>query len=386
MTFPYEVTIPLLKDIRTEAPQATCEIGMGSEAIVLLVKRTVATFDNAELRRAMALTLDRKSFIDILGQGEGEIGGALLPPPDGVWGMPTERLQTLPGYSGDTQKNRGEAQAIMRKLGYGRDRRLTVTVSARNLAVYRDPAAILIDQLKEIYIDGELETVETANWVPKLMRKDYKVGLNVLGTAVDDPDVYFSQNYVCSSARNYMGYCDKEFDKMVEQQSMEAHPGKRKKLACDADYALQQDLACPIIYGSGVAFSSGADVHQRQLRKPEESREHRGPQGWGANSGDLLTRSVNWKPVSAAPHGYAMGLALGIVLECDLIVAAAGTKFQVTETSRGLGGSKYWALLNFRGGAAFPNQVALTGRFFTAEEALAAGLINLVAPDGQHLQ
>jgi enoyl-CoA hydratase/carnithine racemase len=31
-----------------------------------------------------------------------------------------------------------------------------------------------------------------------------------------------------------------------------------------------------------------------------------------------------------------MGLALGIVLECDLIVAAAGTKFQVTETSRGL--------------------------------------------------
>src|ERR1700731_1745604 len=33
-----------------------------------------------------------------LGQGEGEIGGALLPPPEGVWGMAAERLQTLPGY------------------------------------------------------------------------------------------------------------------------------------------------------------------------------------------------------------------------------------------------------------------------------------------------
>ena len=53
-------------------------------------------------------------------------------------------------------------------------KRLPVKISTRNLAVYRDPAAILIDQLKEIYIDGELETVETANWVPKLMRKDYK--------------------------------------------------------------------------------------------------------------------------------------------------------------------------------------------------------------------
>jgi hypothetical protein len=37
-----------------------------------------------------------------------------------------------------------------------------------------------------------------------------------------------------------MGYCDKEFDKMVDQQSMEADPGKRKKLAWDADYELQQ--------------------------------------------------------------------------------------------------------------------------------------------------
>jgi len=222
MTFPYEVTIPLLKDIKTQAPQAICEVGMASESIGLLTNRTAAPFDNAALRRAMALALDRKSFIDILGQGEGELGGALLPPPEGVWGMPAERLRSLPGYSGNVQSDREEAQSIMQKLGYGPNNRLPVKISARNLAVYRDPAAILIDQLKEIYIDGELETVETANWVPKLMRKDFKVGLNVLGTAVDDPDVYFYQNYVCSSARNYPGYCDKEFDKMVDQQSSES--------------------------------------------------------------------------------------------------------------------------------------------------------------------
>jgi enoyl-CoA hydratase/carnithine racemase len=140
-----------------------------------------------------------------------------------------------------------------------------------------------------------------------------------------------------------------------------------------------------VIRGAGRAFSSGADVHQRQLRRREEFLEHGGPQGWGANSADLLTRSVNWKPVIAAPHGYAMGLALGIVLECDLIVAEAGTKFQVTETSRGLGGAKYWALLKFRGGAALATEAALTGRFFTAEEALAAGVIDRVAPIGRHV-
>src|SRR5215471_17822705 len=128
-------------------------------------------------------------------------------------------------------------------------------------------------------------------------------------------------------------------------------------------FDLDREAQVAVICGNGRAFSSGADVQQRQLRTREEFEQHGGPQGWGANSGDLLTRSVNWKPVIAAPHGYAMGLALGIVLECDLIVAAAGTKFQVTETSRGLGGAKYWALLNFRGAAAFATEVTLDRPF-----------------------
>src|ERR1700758_1959015 len=151
-------------------------------------------------------------------------------------------------------------------------------------------------------------------------------------------------------------------------------------------FDLDSEAQVAIICGRGRAFSSGADGHQRQPRKREEFEALGGPQGWGANSGDLLTRSVNWKPVIAAPHGYAMGLALGIVLESDLIVAEAGTKFQVTETSRGLGGAKYWALLHFRGAGAFANEVALTVRFFTAEEAFAAGIVNRVAPAGSHLE
>ena len=248
MTFPYEVTIPLLKDIKNQAPQAMCQVGPATESIGVLVNRTAPPFDNAELRRAIGLTLDRKAFIDILGQGEGDLGGALLPPPEGVWGMPAEKLQQLPGYADDVKKNREQARGIMQKLGYGPDKRLTVTISTRNIAVYRDPAAILIDQLKEIYIDGELENIETANWVPKLIRKDFKIGLNVLGTAVDDPDVVFYQNYVCSSARNYPGYCNPELDKKVDQQSMESDPAKRKQLAQEVDYQLQQELARPIIY------------------------------------------------------------------------------------------------------------------------------------------
>jgi peptide/nickel transport system substrate-binding protein len=48
-------------------------------------------------------------------------------------------------------KSRVEARAIMEKFGYGPDKRLAVKVSERNIAIFRDPAVILIDQLKEIF-------------------------------------------------------------------------------------------------------------------------------------------------------------------------------------------------------------------------------------------
>ncbi|HJU10667.1 MAG TPA: enoyl-CoA hydratase/isomerase family protein, partial [Candidatus Binataceae bacterium] len=145
------------------------------------------------------------------------------------------------------------------------------------------------------------------------------------------------------------------------------------------------DADVAILCGRGRAFSSGADVQQRQLRTREEFERLGGPQAHDANAADLLTRAVNWKPVIAAAHGYAIGLGLGLLLECDLIVAEQGTQFQVTETSRGLGGARHWGLLQFRGGRALATEVAMIGRFFSAEEALTAGIINRVAPPGKYL-
>src|SRR5271169_437864 len=179
MTFPFSLTVALEKNIESQMPQAICEQSPGSINRNLIINRDKPPFDNPDLRRAMALTLDRKAFIDIIAEGQGDIGGTMLPAPEGIWSMPPELLKTLLGYDPDVAKNRAEAREIMQKLGYGPDKRLAVTVSTRNLPGYRDPAGIMIDQLKEIYIDGQLEAVDTTQWYPRIMRKDFTVGLNV---------------------------------------------------------------------------------------------------------------------------------------------------------------------------------------------------------------
>ena len=40
-------------------------------------------------------------------------------PPAGLWGLPPEILQTLPGYGPDVEASRAEARKLMEKHGYG---------------------------------------------------------------------------------------------------------------------------------------------------------------------------------------------------------------------------------------------------------------------------
>jgi peptide/nickel transport system substrate-binding protein len=187
------------------------------------------------------------------------IGAVMQPPPDGLWGMTPEMLAALPGYGSDVARNRVEARKIMEKLGYGPDKHLAFTLSTRNTAGYRDPAVILISQLKEIYIDAELDTVDTTQWYPRLTRKDFKVALNVTETAIDDPDPAFYENYVCGAQRNYTGYCNPEVDKLVDGQSMETDFEKRKRLVWAIERKLVEDDARPILFYPRAAY----------CRKPE---------------------------------------------------------------------------------------------------------------------
>ncbi len=247
-TGPGFIAPALKKQIESAAPEMTCRTDSWNTSRSVIMNRGAPPFDNPELRRAVALSLDRKAFIDIIGEGEGSVGATMMPPPGGEWGMPADMLKTLPGYDPDVAKNRAAAREIMQKLGYGPDKRLAVTVSARNVAAFRDPAVILIDQLKQIYIDGTLNLIDTTQWYPTVMRKDYSIAFTVTETGIDDPDQMFYENYYCGSERNYTGYCNKDVDKLIDQQSSEPDKDKRRQLVRQIEKALAEDGGRPIIF------------------------------------------------------------------------------------------------------------------------------------------
>jgi len=253
MVQPYSVQVPLLKDIKAQMPQAICEVVPQNIYRDLLINRMRPPFDNRDLRRAMALSLDRKAFIDILADGQGDIGAVMMPPPEGRWGMPQNMAETLPGYGPEVDKNRAEARQIMQALGYGPDKRLVVKVSTRNVGPIVESTVVLIDQLKKIYIEGELEPVDNALWFAKVMRHDYAIAHSATFKAVDDPDQVFYETYACGAENNPDGYCNPEIAKLIDRQSVESDEQARKQLVWEIEQRLAEDGARPIIYHTRTA-------------------------------------------------------------------------------------------------------------------------------------
>jgi enoyl-CoA hydratase/carnithine racemase len=132
-----------------------------------------------------------------------------------------------------------------------------------------------------------------------------------------------------------------------------------------------------IVFGEGRSFSSGGDVNDRLQRSMDE-----GTTSGRTNEYDTFLQCVNWKPVIAAVHGYCLGHALGTALYCDHLVATRDATFEVTEIKLGLPTASFLPRL---GRPAFANEVAMTGRRFSAAEAWEAGIVTRLVDDGQHV-
>ncbi len=253
MTFPNDVTMAQLRDVRRQSPRVQCEATGMNNNTNLMLNRDAPPFDNPDIRRALALALDRNAFMEALTGASGAIGGHLQPPPDGLWGMSSEMLASVPGFGPDIEKNREAARALMRKAGYGPERALPLKIFTRAISLYRSPAAVLANQLQEIHIDATLDVVETSHWFTRLERRDYALALETTGNAIDDPDQTFYENFSCRSERNYNHYCNPEIERLFETQSAELNVDKRRHLAQEIDAKLLTDVARPPIVWNRAA-------------------------------------------------------------------------------------------------------------------------------------
>ena len=136
-----------------------------------------------------------------------------------------------------------------------------------------------------------------------------------------------------------------------------------------------------VLTGEGRAFAAGADI---QDYVDISVHDYRAFMDVGRAVSDRIA-SLR-KPVIAAVRGFALGGGFELVLACDLVVAADNARFGLPETKLGLvpggGGTQRLPRLVGRMRA---TELMITGRFLTADEARAWGIVNQVVPKDELL-
>jgi len=236
------------KDILARVPKAVCEKNAGNVTATLLINTKAAPFDNPKVRQAISFALDRREFVRAM-QGDARLGGIVMSPPYGTWGLTPEQLAAVPGFGKDVERNRAEARKLMREAGYGPNNKLKTTFITRTASeVYMVGSAIVADQLRSIYIEGEIEQKDYTVVTGAFMKGAYAMAFERQGSSIDDPDNAFFEGYKCGAVRNYTHYCNREIEGMIDAQSATIDPVKRKKLVNELDLRLQQDVARVVLY------------------------------------------------------------------------------------------------------------------------------------------
>jgi enoyl-CoA hydratase len=129
------------------------------------------------------------------------------------------------------------------------------------------------------------------------------------------------------------------------------------------------EIRCIVLAGGERAFAAGADINELAAATPITLYENRRIDRW-----DLI-RGLR-TPLVAAVSGYCLGGGCELAMVCDLIVASETAQFGQPEINLGvLPGAGGTQRLTRAVGKALAMDVILTGRFLSAEEALAAGLV-----------
>jgi enoyl-CoA hydratase len=149
-----------------------------------------------------------------------------------------------------------------------------------------------------------------------------------------------------------------------------------------AEFDADPEIRCIVLRGEGtVAFAAGADISEFEARRSSQ-RSVEEYDGLVDAAQHAIEDSA--KPVIALIHGFCIGGGVEMALACDLRYAADSSQFAIPAARLGVGyGVHGTNRLAATVGHAAAREIMFTGRRYSAQEALAIGLVNRVLPAGE---
>lgn len=217
----------------------------------MYLNNAVEPFDNVLVRQALCYAIDRQQILDLAFDGYGHIIGSSMYPAFGKYYDPV--LEEF--YPHDVE----EAKAALAEAGYPDGFDMTITVPS-NYQPHIDTAQVIVEQLKDVNINAEIQLVEWGTWL-----SDVYAGRQFQATVVGvDASTMTArallERFVSTAGNNFINYSAPEYDALFqkaisagsEEEQTAAYREMTGVLASTAANVYIQDLADLVAVRKGL--------------------------------------------------------------------------------------------------------------------------------------
>src|SRR3954447_10922604 len=213
-------------------------------------------FNDARVRRALSLAIDRWGAADRLGSTTflKYVGGLMRP--GSAWAMPEGELAALPGFSRDIDASRAEARRLLAEAGVSE---LHLSLLVRGIPMPHFAAAdLLTESWREVGVTTTQQRLDIWEWQKQVDRGDFDVALDFSGDFFDDPTMQLTK-YVSRdlSPVNFASSQDRFLDALFIGQAMTIDQRERARIVRAFErHALTEAYTVPLLWWNRIVVTS----------------------------------------------------------------------------------------------------------------------------------
>ncbi len=215
----------------------------------LSLNTTKAPFDNALVREAIALAVDRTQIRDIAYFGAGEVGSMEVPS-GSPWFGGADPYAAGPNIEA--------AKAKLAEAGVT----LPLTINYLGLPQYPEllkTGEVVREQLKAIGVNLVIEPVDVSIWFDRFINQDYEM-TSAYQERTIDPDNFYALVLKSGGSINTAGYSNPEFDALIDQARTETDAPTRKDLYEQARAIVWKDNPLVFAHYETINYLMNTDV------------------------------------------------------------------------------------------------------------------------------
>lgn len=202
-------------------------------------------FNDARVRRAVHLAVDRQALIKTSAQGDGVINPPGMPGHKEGFAIPPEQLAQLPGYRQPKDQDLAEAKRLLGEAGYASGLKTSMIYDRRRNTDSKI-AEPLAATLRPAGIEVELNGKDRPEYVKDLRERNYETALDFTASmSLNERQMPYLHS---KGSQNTMGLADPKLDAILEALEVAMKVEDQKRLGLEIQrHLLETNYTIPTI-------------------------------------------------------------------------------------------------------------------------------------------